>query len=89
MGDLATIQERFCTTRERPFGRNHFGIVPEYDPGVESLLQVTFEKPARAVILTRHERLGSFRYIVLRKDGYWRIDSKRIDRNGKWGTWTL
>lgn len=86
---LEPIVALHCTPRDRPYGRTSFGLLPEYDPQVESLLKVDLEKPSRAVILTRHERLGTFRYVALKKGGRWLLDNKKIDLSGKWSAWTL
>lgn len=86
---LEPIVALHCTPRERPYGRTSFGLLPEYDPRVESLLEVNWEKPGRAVILTRHERLGKFRYVAVKKSGRWLLDNKKIDHSGKWSAWTL
>lgn len=87
--DMNAIFALYCTPKDRPYGRTSFGNLPEYDPEVETILQSTIERPGRAVIVTRHARHGSFRYVLLKKEGRWLIDNKKIDLSGKWSAWTL
>jgi hypothetical protein len=71
----------FCTTKDRPRGRNgSFQHPPEYDPATEQILDVAEESSRRAVV---HTQQGSgFRnrcqYVLLREGGEWRIDSKKF-----------
>lgn len=83
------IVATYCTPRPGRVRHTRFGMLPEYDPALESLEQVDYEKPGRAVMLTRHGRLGKFRYVLLKKAGRWLIDNKKIDLGGTWGKWSL
>lgn len=86
---LMPIMAVYCTERERKYGRTSFGNLAEYDPAIETLLEIDLERPSRAVVITCHERLGRFRYLVIKKAGRWLIDNKKIDGGNKWNNWTL
>jgi hypothetical protein len=75
------IFARFCTTKDRPYGRKgSFSHPPEYDPTTEQILEIVEESPRRVSIQTQ-QRTG-FRnrcqYVLLKEGGEWRIDNKKI-----------
>lgn len=85
------IFARYCTLKKRPYGRlGSYQIPPEYDPK-EALIDVTYKTKTRAELTTRSKKEGcDYLYVVLKKDGAWRIDSKKIrDAGGSWLQWTL
>ncbi|PXX40310.1 ankyrin repeat domain-containing protein [Undibacterium pigrum] len=75
--EMAAIFERYCTPKERPYGRNggSFSTPPAYQPA-ESLLSMTDISKQKKELQTRYlDR--EFSYIAILKKGEWRLDSKR------------
>ena len=82
------IFAQFCTKKERKYGRlGSFQIPPEYDAELEKILDVVRESPSRAIILTQQTSgfKNQCKYVLLRKNGEWRIDNKQWKSyDGKW-----
>ena len=84
----AEVFARWCTAKQRPYGRRGaFSQPPECQPAHERILETCLESPRRAAVYTQ-EGTGfkrKLRYVLLRQAGRWRIDNKkREDHAGKW-----
>jgi NTF2 fold immunity protein len=91
---LREIFERFCTARERPWGRlsaPSFGRPPEYNPSTETITEVAVKSAEAVVVETlRNTPLGgSRRYTLHRSGGTWRIDNIMRLSGDKWERATL
>ncbi|MFZ6745910.1 ankyrin repeat domain-containing protein [Undibacterium sp. JH2W] len=75
--EMSIIFERYCTLKDRPYGRNggSFSVPPGYQP-TESLLSITDLSKQKKELQTR-ELDREFSYIVIFKKNEWRLDSKR------------
>lgn len=91
--DLLRIFRLYCTPRERKSGRPavlHFSRPPDYDPEAEPIISIEYPKAARAVLQTRDTRRDlEFSYVLLRKDGRWLLDGKKIRSGDGWSNWNL
>lgn len=79
--------ERFCTQRERPYGRDGSYRYPvEYDPNEQYLIEIVEVSSHRRELITRNDREQlEFLYVLLKKGGRWLIDGKRYRYHGtKW-----
>ena len=89
----AIVFARWCTPKERPYGRKgSFGLLPEYQPAHERILETCLENARRAVVHTQ-EGTGTKRrlqYVLLKKAGRWLIDSKKsLQFDGRWANRSL
>ncbi|MBB6053145.1 NTF2 fold immunity protein [Armatimonas rosea] len=87
---LKTIFEKYCTRRDRPYGRYSENSLPsfshpsDYDPENEHIVEVIYASPRRVIISTHkpNKALPSARtvteYVLLKKAGEWRVDNKKI-----------
>lgn len=75
--EMDIIFERYCTLKERPYGRNggSFSVPPSYQP-TESLMIVTDISKQKKELRTRNMD-REFNYIAILKKGAWRLDSKQ------------
>jgi hypothetical protein len=85
--ERAAIVAEYCTPKKRvnsePFS---CGDPPQYDPDNEDVLEVVAEGPRRVVVHTQ-QRAGfqdRRKYVVLRRENRWFIDSWQSLSNGKW-----
>lgn len=79
--------DRFCTQRDRPYGRNgSYRYPPEYDPNEQYLIDLREVSTRRVELITRNDReRNEYLYVLLKKGGRWLIDSKRYRYYGtKW-----
>lgn len=79
------IFNRFCTPKTRVSGRPEnisIGSPPDYeaDPDQEPITSIDTPSQQRIVIETKQKFIVHYRcqYVLLKKDGQWRIDSKKI-----------
>lgn len=86
----AVVFLRYCTVRERRYGRlGSFRMPPEYYPEKEKILLSTIDvkKKTATVETLRDGMWGSsekYRYILFLTEGKWLIDNQKLERNGKW-----
>jgi hypothetical protein len=89
---MNAVYDRFCTQKDRPYGRNgSYRTPPEYDPDAEYLIESKLVNQRRAEIITRNDDEGvEYLYVLLRKAGSWRVDSKQYRLvGGRWGRWSI
>ncbi len=85
---LAEIFVSFCTSKDRPHGRNgSFRTPPEYNPSTEAVTGCELQQHGRkATVQTyRDDPLegGQRKYVLYRKAGQWLIDNvKRVNADG-------
>ena len=79
------IFSRYCTPKTRVYGRPEnisIGGTPDYeaDPDQEPITSVDTPSQQRIVIETKQKFSVHYRcqYVLLKKDGQWRIDSKQV-----------
>ncbi len=79
------IFSRYCTPKTRVYGHPEnisIGGPPEYeaDPDQEPVTSIQAPSRQRIVIETKQKFFVNYRcqYVLLKKDGQWRIDSKKI-----------
>jgi hypothetical protein len=74
------VYGRFCTDKQRPYGRNgSYSRPPEYDPVTEKLIASQVVRAGRAEVVTRSQSQGDREnlYILIKKAGRWLIDSRK------------
>ncbi|WP_167091758.1 NTF2 fold immunity protein [Massilia frigida] len=74
----AAIFDRFCTPKERTFGRPHalsFSSPPEYQR--HTLLDVEWLSARKACVYTRDHCGKQSRFLLLKKGSAWRLDHKQ------------
>lgn len=83
---LRAILAVHCTPRPRPKSEVLSWGTPEYDPKTEELVKVVSETPSRVVVYTKQTAglEDERRFVLLRKGGRWRIDSKQFRVGRKW-----
>ena len=86
---MDAVFARFCTPRERKYGRNSsFQNPPEYDPRREKILGVEVDEGGkRASVTTNREAVlggGRRKYTLIRRSAGWRIDTLRREICGEW-----
>ena len=89
---LSDVYARFCTKKERPYGRRgSYQWPPEYDPGEEYLIETKIVTPRRAEVVTRNDDSETeYLYVLLKQGGKWLVDSKKYRLiGGKWSTWAI
>ena len=89
----AVVFARWCTPRERPYGRQgSFGLLPEYQPEHEHLLETCLEGPRRALVYTQLDirTKRRWRYVLFKKAGRWLIDNRKyLNVDGRWTSHSL
>ncbi|OCG46329.1 hypothetical protein A9G35_05470 [Gilliamella sp. Choc5-1] len=91
--ELNIIFDKFCTKRERKYGRQvalSCGNPPAYSPD-EEIIKIEELKGNKVVIYTQ-EYTGAecqFRYTLHYKNNEWRIDRKEMFDDDKWIKFTL
>jgi hypothetical protein len=95
MNDLNFIFNKFCTKKERKYGRQislGCGNPPEYSPD-EKILKIEELKGNKAAIYTQeqHGVEDQFRYTLHYTNHKWRIDKKEVydDSDKKWKKYVL
>ncbi|NOS82559.1 MAG: hypothetical protein E8D46_00225 [Nitrospira sp.] len=81
------IFTKFCTPRERPYGRQaSFQRPPEYEPKTEQIVGSEIVGAKAHVDTERQAPLGggSLRYVLHRHDDRWRIDNVKQKDRDKW-----
>ena len=85
---MADIFSRFCTTRQRPHGRQGaFQKPPEYDPDRETLVDIEVVNPRRARVDTDRVAVlggGRYRYILHKTNDRWLIDRLQHQCGDTW-----
>ncbi|REK28190.1 MAG: hypothetical protein DWQ42_05590 [Planctomycetota bacterium] len=86
MEKMKAIFAEFCTSKERPYGRQgSFQKPPEYDPHAEEVVEINHVSPHRTEITTQRSTGFSEkrRYVLLKENGRWRIDNaKAVNEDG-------
>jgi hypothetical protein len=91
--ELNIIFDKFCTKKERKYGRQAAlacGNPPEYSPD-EEIIKIEELKGNKVAIYTQ-EHTGAecqFRYTLHYKNNEWRIDRKEMFDDDKWIKFTL
>jgi hypothetical protein len=78
---LDEIYRRYCTTRDRPYGRNgSYSVPPEYDPHAEHVVQVVPVSSRRVHVITQQGTgfRNRCQYALVRVGSEWRIDNRRV-----------
>ncbi|OCG16560.1 hypothetical protein A9G09_02875 [Gilliamella sp. wkB292] len=95
INDLNCIFNKFCTKKERKYGRQvslGCGNPPEYSPD-EKFLKTEELKNTKIVIYTQEQKgvKDQFRYTLHFKNHEWLIDKKEVydDIDNKWEKYTL
>lgn len=87
------VYQRFCTAKDRPYGRNgSYQSPPEYQPNNEYLIDCTYPNPRRAEVFTRNDKNipTEYLYVLLKKGGRWLVDSKKYRLvGGEWDAWSI
>lgn len=86
---MEMIFMRFCTPKERKFGREgSFQKPPEYDPENERVIDSEVDEIRNRAYVTTHRQAlldgGHYRYTLIRKNQQWRIDMLKRECNGEW-----
>jgi len=80
--EMGQVFSRYCTPKERPFGRQgSFQSPPEYDPAREEIVVARIESPMKALVDTRREAIlggGEYRYVLHRVGERWLIDNLKF-----------
>lgn len=91
---LAEVFARWCTTKDRKYGRSgSFQKPPEYQPDGEDVLETIIESSRRACVYTQRRTGLAFKqqYVLLKHKGSWLIDNVKWQLPGdkKWSAGTL
>jgi len=86
---MDSVFSRFCTLKERKLGRQgSFSKPPEYDPDKEEILDSEVDQARKRAYVITYRRAtlggGRHRYLLIRTDAKWLIDSLKRETNGEW-----
>jgi NTF2 fold immunity protein len=89
MQTLADVFLKYCTVRERKYGRlGSFQMPPEYDPAKEKILSIAIdEKKKTATVETQRDGMWipeKYQYILFFNSNKWLIDNQKTEHSGKW-----
>lgn len=91
---LRVVFAKWCTPRERKFGRlGSFQDPPEYQPDTEEIGETVMESACRACVYTQRRSGFAFqqKYVLFKQGGRWLLDSvkRRASEREKWSNGIL